>query len=57
MLQPRLSSPMNKLLFYIVMIWLLPIPVAQAGVVIGGTRFIYHAQMPILSVPVSNTSS
>lgn len=57
MLQPRLSSPMNKLLFYIVMIWLLPIPVAQAGVVIGGTRFIYHAQMPTLSVPVSNTSS
>ncbi|EMT6397445.1 pili/flagellar-assembly chaperone [Klebsiella oxytoca] len=57
MLQPRLSSPMNKLLFYIVMSWLLPIPVAQAGVVIGGTRFIYHAQMPTLSVPVSNTSS
>ena len=48
---------MNKLLFYIVMSWLLPIPVAQAGVVIGGTRFIYHAQMPTLSVPVSNTSS
>lgn len=36
--------------------FLLPAWWAQAGVVIGGTRFIYHASRAALSVPVSNHS-
>lgn len=55
--QPPLSSPMNKFPFYAAMILLLSVSAARAGVVIGGTRFIYHAQMPTLSVALSNTSS
>ncbi|ELS2417973.1 fimbrial chaperone BcfG [Salmonella enterica] len=49
--------PMNKFFLRCAIYWcLLPISWAQAGVVIGGTRFIYHAGAPALSVPVSNHS-
>ncbi|EMK6024236.1 fimbrial chaperone BcfG, partial [Salmonella enterica] len=49
--------PMNKFFLRCAIYWcLLPISWAQAGVVIGGTRFIYHAGAPALSVPVSNRS-
>lgn len=49
--------PMNKFFLRCAIYWcLLPISWAQAGVVIGGTRFIYHADAPALSVPVSNHS-
>ncbi|CAM3249981.1 putative fimbrial chaperone YcbF [Klebsiella spallanzanii] len=55
MLPQRLFWPMNKFLFYLFL--LLSVTQARAGVVIGGTRFIYSAQMPTLSIPVSNTSA
>lgn len=57
MLQQRLFSPMSKFLLFILMVLLLPVSQVQAGVVIGGTRFIYNAKMTTLSVPVSNTTS
>lgn len=57
MLPQRLFLRMNKFFLRCAICWcLLPISWAQAGVVIGGTRFIYHAGAPALSVPVSNHS-
>ena len=47
---------MNKRLLWLLWLWLLPIGLSQAGVVIGGTRFIYRAGMATLSVPLRNTS-
>lgn len=49
---------MNKFIFLLVAIGLLlPLSSTQAGVVIGGTRFIYDAEKASLSIPVRNTSS
>ena len=40
------------------MLWLACLSVhATAGVVIGGTRFIYSADMPSLSIPLHNTAT
>ncbi|EJC6256615.1 TPA: pili/flagellar-assembly chaperone [Klebsiella aerogenes] len=47
---------MNRRLFYWPGLWLLPVAISHAGVVIGGTRFIYHAERTTLSVPLRNTS-
>lgn len=48
---------MNRSLFFLVALWIfLPFAPAGAGVVIGGTRFIYEAGRASLSVPVRNTS-
>lgn len=52
-LQP-LFSPMHKYLFFIL---LLGGATAQAGVVIGGTRFIYTEGRQSVDVPVSNNSA
>lgn len=49
--------PMNKFFLRCAICWLLlPASLAWAGVVIGGTRFIYHADTAALSIPVSNHS-
>lgn len=48
---------MNRSLLLLVALWIvLPLASARAGVVIGGTRFIYEAGRASLSVPVRNTS-
>ncbi len=47
---------MNKRRLCWLWLWLLPFGISHAGVVIGGTRFIYHAGMTTLSVPLRNTS-
>ncbi|KLF16063.1 pili assembly chaperone [Klebsiella aerogenes] len=47
---------MNRRFFCWFWLWLLPFGIGHAGVVIGGTRFIYHAERTALSVPLRNTS-
>ncbi|ENZ8430125.1 pili/flagellar-assembly chaperone [Klebsiella aerogenes] len=47
---------MNRRLFCWFWLWLLPFGIGHAGVVIGGTRFIYHAERTTLIVPLRNTS-
>lgn len=57
MLQRRFFFPMNSaMLRFIALTFWLSVFGAQAGVVIGGTRFIYSASMDALAVPVNNTS-
>lgn len=49
---------MNKLIMRAILLWLSLTGVhATAGVVIGGTRFIYSAGTPSLSIPLHNTSA
>ncbi len=55
MLPPRINSTMKIGFTFLIIIFFLTMSRATAGVVVGGTRFIYPQDKKMITIPVDNT--